>query len=163
MLGTHFSRFYIEADRHAGRPEADLHAAKKTGKFDSEGLRTRKDGSSFWADVQIDPIWSHTAELVGFAKVTHDLSERERARLSLTRSEDQFRLLVQGVTDYAIFMLDPYGRITNWNSGAQRIKGYLPQEIIGRHYPAMALVQVVGLVEDRAKVEIEATAVIPQE
>ena len=156
VLGTHFSRFYIEADRHAGRPEADLHAAKKTGKFDSEGLRTRKDGSSFWADVQIDPIWSHTADLVGFAKVTHDLSERERARLSLTRSEDQFRLLVQGVTDYAIFMLDPYGRITNWNSGAQRIKGYLPQEIIGRHFSAFYTQEDIDRGEPRRALETAA-------
>ena len=71
---------------------------------------------------------------IGFAKITRDLTERRAAEQQLKLSEEQFRLLVQGVTDYAIYMLDPEGRVTNWNLGAQRIKGYLPSEIIGKHF-----------------------------
>ena len=94
----------------------------------------RKDGTRFWAHVVIDPIRTKAGVLTGFAKVTRDLTERREAEEALRRSEQQFRLLVQGVTDYAIYMLSPDGIVSSWNPGAQRIKGYLPEEIIGRHF-----------------------------
>ena len=77
------------------------------------------------------------------------------------RLDVDYRQLVASVQDYAIFMLNPDGTIASWNAGAAKNKGYSADEIIGKHFPAMALVQVVALVEDRAKVEIEATAVVP--
>jgi PAS domain S-box-containing protein len=134
ILGEHFSRFYTEKDRAAGMPEKALRTAMDEGRFEAEGWRVRKDGSRFWAHVVIDPIRAETGELVGFAKITRDLTERRAAEDALRRSEQQFALLVQGVTDYAIYMLDPNGRVTNWNAGAQRIKGYLPHEVIGSHF-----------------------------
>ena len=73
-------------------------------------------------------------ELHGFAKVTRDLTGRREHEESLRQSEERFRLLVEGVTDYAIFMLDPNGHVMTWNSGAQRIKGYQANEIIGQHF-----------------------------
>ncbi|MEN3974998.1 PAS domain S-box protein [Emcibacter sp. SYSU 3D8] len=136
IIGQHFSRFYTDADRLADRPAIALETAEREGRFEGEGWRVRKDGSRFWANVVIDPIRTPSGELLGFAKITRDLTERKLAEESLRLSEEQFRLLVQGVSDYAIYMLDATGHVSNWNPGAQRIKGYTPEEIIGRHFSA---------------------------
>jgi PAS domain S-box-containing protein len=134
ILGEHFSRFYTDADREAGLPQKALETAAREGKFEGEGWRCRKDGGLFWAYVVIDPIKDAFGDLVGYAKITRDLTERRKAEESLRQSEEQFGLLVQGVTDYAIYMLDPNGRVASWNAGAQRIKGYRPDQIIGEHF-----------------------------
>ncbi|MBY5744771.1 PAS domain S-box protein [Rhizobium leguminosarum] len=134
ILGEHFSRFYLEEDRAAGVPARALATAEKHGRFEGEGWRRRKDGSRFWAHVIIDPIRRPSGELIGYAKITRDLTERRAAEKAIRQSEEQFRRLVQGVSDYAIYMLDPEGNVSSWNFGAERIKGYRPQEIIGRHF-----------------------------
>jgi len=134
IIGHHFSEFYTEEDRAAGVPARALRTAAEEGCFEAEGWRVRKDGTRFWAHVMIDPIRTAEGELLGYAKITRDLTERRKGEEILRRSEEQFRLLVQGVTDYAIYMLDLDGFVTNWNPGAQRIKGYLPAEIIGQHF-----------------------------
>jgi PAS domain S-box-containing protein len=134
IIGEHFSRFYTPEDRQAGLPARALQTAVAEGRFEREAWRVRKDGSRFWAHVVIDPIRSPSGEVIGFAKITRDLSELRQGQDALRRSEEQFKLLVQGVTDYAIYMLDHEGRVASWNAGAQRIKGYLPDEIIGEHF-----------------------------
>ncbi|KOY02474.1 hybrid sensor histidine kinase/response regulator [Pseudomonas nunensis] len=134
ILGQHFSRFYTEADRLAGLPQRALDTARTEGRFEGEGWRVRKDGTLFWSHVVIDPIIDPSGTLVGFAKITRDLTDRKMAEETLKQSEQQFRLLVQSVTDYAIYMLSPDGYLTNWNLGAQRIKGYRPEEVIGKHF-----------------------------
>jgi len=134
ILGAHFSRFYTPEDQAAGLPARVLRTAATEGRFEAEGWRVRKDGSQFWAHIVIDPILAPDGDVIGYAKVTRDLTERRRAEEELKLSEQRFRHLVQAVTDYAIYMLDPQGYVTNWNSGAQRIKGYPPEEIIGQHF-----------------------------
>lgn len=134
IIGEHFSRFYTPEERAADVPAQALRTAATEGGFEREGWRLRKDGQRFWAHVIIDPIRTPSGDLVGFAKITRDLTERRKAEESLRQSEEQFRLLVQGVTDYAIYMLDPDGRVSSWNSGAERIKGYQSQEVIGEHF-----------------------------
>jgi PAS domain S-box-containing protein len=134
ILGEHFSRFYTDEDKATELPRRALETAAREGKFEAEGWRLRKDGTHFWAHVVIDPIRDSGGNLIGFAKITRDLTERKKTQEALKESEERFRLLVQGVTDYAIYMLDPQGRVTNWNSGAQRIKGYTQDEIVGEHF-----------------------------
>lgn len=134
IVGQHFSRFYSPEDRSDGLPARALAIARTEGKFEQEGWRIRKNGERFWAHVVIDPIWGKDGALIGFAKITRDLTERQAAAESLRQSEEQFRLLVQSVTDYAIYRLDPQGHVASWNSGAERIKGYAPADIIGSHF-----------------------------
>ncbi|MEC3767038.1 MULTISPECIES: PAS domain-containing hybrid sensor histidine kinase/response regulator [Cupriavidus] len=134
ILGKHFSQFYTP-DAVARRwPDAELKAAAELGRFEDEGWRVRKDGSRFWANVVITALRDPEGRLIGFGKVTRDLTEQRRAAEALRQSEESLRLLVEGVKDYAIFMLDPGGHIVSWNSGASYIKGYRRDEIIGRHF-----------------------------
>jgi len=134
IIGRHFSTFYTEEDRNRGLPDRALSIAAAEGKFESEGWRVRKDGTRFWAYVVIDPIRLPSGELAGFAKITRDLTERRAAEQILRANQEQFRLLVNGVTDYAIYMLNPTGEIVSWNAGAERIKGFAPREVIGTHF-----------------------------
>jgi PAS domain S-box-containing protein len=134
IIGRHFSVFYTPEDREAGLPQLALETAATAGHFEAEGWRVRKDGSRFWTHAVIEPIRNSSGELIGFAKITRDLTERKRVEESLRRSEEQFRLLIQSVTDYAIYMLDTEGRVASWNAGAERIKGYGREEIIGEHF-----------------------------
>jgi PAS domain S-box-containing protein len=133
IVGQHFSRFYTREDRLGGLPFRVLAAARES-RYEGEGWRVRKDGSRFWASVVVDPIRTETGELLGFAKITRDITERRAAQEALRESERQLRLLVRGVTDYALYMLDPNGIITSWNSGGERLKGYTPDEIVGQHF-----------------------------
>jgi PAS domain S-box-containing protein len=134
IIGKHFSLFYTEEDRQSGRPQHALATCAEKGAFEAEGWRLRKDGSRFWANVVVDPIHDASGVLIGYAKVTRDISERKAVLDALARSEEQFRLLVQGVTDYAIYMLSPAGDVVSWNAGAERIKQYRAEEIVGQHF-----------------------------
>ena len=134
IVGKHFSTFYTPEDREAGMPQKVLDTAKREGKYVGEGWRVRKDGTRFWASVVVDRINDEKGNLLGFAKITRDMTDQRDAHHALIEAERRFRILVQGVTDYAIFMLDPDGRVANWNAGAERIKGYSPEEIVGEHF-----------------------------
>jgi PAS domain S-box-containing protein len=134
IIGKHFSVFYPPEKVAERFPEYELEVAAEVGRFEDEGWRVRKDGSRFWASVVITALRDADGQLVGFGKVTRDLTDRRQAEEALRESEERFRLIVQTAKDYAIFMLDPGGHVATWNEGAQRIKGYAAEEIIGRHF-----------------------------
>jgi PAS domain S-box-containing protein len=134
IIGEHVSRFYPpEAVAH-GHPVHELNLAAREGRLEQEGWRVRKDGTRFWANVVITALRDAGGELLGFGKVTRDLTRRRAHEEDLKQSEERFRLLVERVTEYAIFMLDVNGYVTTWNGGAERIKGYTAKEIIGQHF-----------------------------
>jgi PAS domain S-box-containing protein len=130
IIGQHFSVFYPPESDPAQTCAMELDVAASKGRFETEGWRLRKDGSRLWANVVITALRSPEGALVGFAKVTQDLTLRRAAEEEARR----FRLLVESVKDYAIFILDPIGRVSTWNAGAERIKGYRAGEIIGQHF-----------------------------
>jgi PAS domain S-box-containing protein len=134
IIGDHFSRFFSEDDRAADLPGRALRIAAREGRFEAEGWRIRKDGTRFWAHAILDAIRTPDGRLLGFAKITRDITAKREQERALFESEQRFRLLVEGVNDYAIYMLDRDGRISNWNSGAQLIKGYKSDEIVGQHF-----------------------------
>jgi PAS domain S-box-containing protein len=134
IIGQPFSRFFTPEDQERGLPRHALEVAAKAGRFESEGWRVRRDGSRFWALAVLDAIRDENGELIGFAKITRDLTDRQLEQTRLLQSERRFRQLVQAVVDYAIFQLDRDGIVATWNAGAERIKGYRPDEIIGQHF-----------------------------
>lgn len=134
IIGEHFSCFFSPEDRDLRLPQRALETAASEGRFEAEGWRIRKDGTRYWAHAILDAIRDEDGALVGFAKITRDITEKRQLEKATYESALQLRMLVQGVRDYAIYMLDPQGRITSWNSGAAAIKGYEEQEIIGRHF-----------------------------
>ncbi|MDR6423916.1 PAS domain S-box-containing protein [Variovorax paradoxus] len=134
ILGRHFSLFYPTELLEQNRPEHALETARRDGRMEEEGWRLRSDGTRFWASVVITRITGAGGETRGFSLITRDRSENRRQDEMLRMSEERFRLLVEGVKDYAIFMLDPGGHIVSWNLGAQKNKGYEASEIIGQHF-----------------------------
>ncbi len=134
IIGKHFSTFYPREDVAAGKCERELAEATDNGRVEDEGWRVRKNGTRFWANVVITALRDREGVLRGFGKVTRDLTERMRAEETLRQSEERLRILVEQVQDYAIFMLDPEGYVRTWNVGAERLKGYMANEIIGKHF-----------------------------
>ena len=133
IIGRPYDTFFTPEDRECGVPRRALQTAAESGRFEAEGWRVRKDGSSFWALAVLDAV-RHDGKLIGFAIITRDITERAQARQQILDTEGRFRRLVDAVVDYAIFQLDTNGIITTWNSGARRIKGYAADEIIGQHF-----------------------------
>ncbi|AMV45428.1 PAS domain S-box protein [Paraburkholderia caribensis] len=134
ILGQHVRVLYTAEDQRAGVPELGLQRAREDGRHEMEGWRVRKDGSLFWANVIVTALYAPDGELLGYGRVVRDISDKKKATDAALESDRRFRLLVQGVNDYAIFMLSPEGCVTNWNPGARRIKGYTDEQIIGSHF-----------------------------
>jgi PAS domain S-box-containing protein len=134
VIGKHFSMFYPRDAIERQWPERELRMASADGRFEDEGWRLRKDGSRFWANVIITALRQEDGRLIGYSKITRDLTIRRNNEEKLRQSEERLRLLIEGVQDYALYMLDNEGLVSSWNSGAQRIYGYSAPEVLGRHF-----------------------------
>ncbi len=126
-----FSIFYQKDDIKAGY---EMNMAKKNGRFISEGWVYGMDQVRFWAEVTLFLIDEGRQQKTSYGCIIRNFSERKKKEIELLHREEQFRLMVEGVKDYAIFMLDTTGHIQTWNEGAQLTKGYSPDEIIGKHF-----------------------------
>jgi PAS domain S-box-containing protein len=133
-IGSHFSRFFTPEDRAVNKPAMALATAAKVGRWEDEGWRVRKDGSRFWALAVLDAMRGPDGQVIGYVKITRDMTERRAAQQALAESERRFRLLVTSVIDYALFTLDLDGNIRSWNRGAQRLKGYSADDVTGKHF-----------------------------
>jgi PAS domain S-box-containing protein len=156
IIGRHISCVYPGGDDDREKVETELHTALEKGSFEEDGWRVRKDQTRFWANDLVTPLFDQKGTHIGFSRITRDLSERKRAEEQLIASESRFRLLVDNVKEYAIFLLDGEGRITTWNAGAERINGYRADEIIGRHISCV----YPGGEADREKVQAELKAAL---
>jgi PAS domain S-box-containing protein len=153
IIGEHFSRFYTVEDVRAGLPARALRIAREDGRYENEGWRVRKDGSRFWADVVITPVRGASGKPAGFVKVTRDLTERKIAQENLRQSRERSRLLVENLRDYAIFFVDLSGNVGTWNSGAEQVTGYRPDQIVGRHFSILYTPEEVK--EGRPRLDLE--------
>lgn len=134
IIGQSYDVFFMPEDRKNCLPDKLLRRALKEGHVQDQGWRLRKDGTRFWADVTITTLYDEEGQVFGFTKITRDLTEREVAERSALNQEERYRMLVESVTDYAVYMLDPTGIITTWNKGAEAHKGYTEAEILGQHF-----------------------------
>ena len=134
IVGRNYACFFSDEDLARGAPMGGLAIAREVGRYEGEGWRLRKDGSRFWASVVIDRLHDSGGALAGYTKITRDITDSRALHQALRQSEQRFRLLVDSIVHYAIFTLDPEGRVTSWNLGAERAKGYTRDEILGASY-----------------------------
>jgi len=125
---------FTPEDRASGQPALEQAQAAREGRAEDERWHMRKDGTRFYASGVLSPVVNADGETVGFVKVLQDYTERRVAAEALARSEERYRLLVESVNDYAIFMLDSSGHVQSWTPAAERLLGYREPEVLGQPF-----------------------------
>ena len=134
IIGQHYRVFYPKELQEQRLPEKLLEQATREGKVRIEGWRIKKNGERFWANVVLTAIHDDSGEVIGFTKVTRDLTEKKISEEIIRQSEERYHKMVAEIQDYAILLIDTAGKIENWNKGAERIKGYAASEVLGRNF-----------------------------
>lgn len=134
VLGLSYGIIFTAEDRANGRPEREILAAREFGKTTVDGWHARKDGSRFWCTDTVQTICDDDGAITGFTKIVHDSTATFVAREAVRDSEERLRLLMEGITDYALFSIDSDGIVRNWNVGSQKLYGYAEADIVGEHY-----------------------------
>jgi PAS domain S-box-containing protein len=148
IIGRNFRIFYSKEDRATQLPERLLATAANNGRALHEGWRIRKDGTRFWGDITVTAVHNKQGSVAGYLKMTRDLTERKKTddnnsnfieelrqkNDELRASEEKYHKMISEVTDYVVISLDKTGRVLDWNKGAERIKGYKAEEIVGKNF-----------------------------
>jgi PAS domain S-box-containing protein len=134
IAGLSFEMLYTPEARRDGRPAKALRTARQDGRDEELGWRLDAGGHQLWVRAILEAVHDPSGQLLGYTCVARDISSLRRVNEALGSDEQQFRLLVQGVRDYAIYMLDPEGHVASWNAGAERIKGYREEEVLGKYF-----------------------------
>ena len=132
IIGQHFSRFYTDADRGAGEPQRTLVIAAERGRYEGEGLRVRNDGSTFWASSVVERIEGDAGQLVGYRKITRDITQRKLVEEQLLGEQAKYRAIIETAVD-GIVVIDERGFVEAFNRAAEMIFGYAADEVIGRN------------------------------
>jgi PAS domain S-box-containing protein len=126
------ARFLYNND--STKADYELQMVNKKGSWVSEGWKNKADGSNYWAELTFSILYDKDRIQVGYSCLLRDRTQKKLEFYDVRKSEERYRLMVDSVKDYAIFMLDSKGYIMSWNDGAKKTKGYSANEIIGKHF-----------------------------
>jgi PAS domain S-box-containing protein len=134
IVGRNCSEVHARVEQPTTDLSTLLNEAKSGSMVVRDGCMRHKSGAQLRVSTTVDPVRDDSGALLGFAFVSRDIADIDASDEALRQSEEQFQLLMRGVVDYAIYMLDRNGHVTTWNAGAERIKGYSKDEILGSHF-----------------------------
>ncbi|MCW3104512.1 MAG: sensor signal transduction histidine kinase [Bacteroidetes bacterium] len=129
VIGKHISVFYTADEIERGEPEYNLRTAKELGRYESEGWRVKKDGTEFWANVVLTALYDNNKKLMGFVKVTRNMTERKLAEEKLKASEQQLQAIIKNAPD-AVIVMDAESNVVEWNPKAEQIFGWTAEEVL---------------------------------
>ena len=132
ILGRHFREFYTEEEIRRGEPERNLGIVEREGRFEANAWRRRKDGSQFWANLVIEPLKNEHGHLIGFAKVTSDITERRRAEQVIREAGERINAIIETIVD-GVILIGKLGKIQTFNPACQKLFGYRSEEVIGQN------------------------------
>jgi PAS domain S-box-containing protein len=164
FVGRNSGLIFVPEERAIGVPALEMKSAAENGRAQDIRWHVRKDGSRLFAEGIMTAVRDDAGVLTGFTKVMCDATERKKAEDALQHSEESLRLFMENVTDHALFQVDPAGRVTSWNTGAERLLGYSEEEIVGRpmsdlftpeHAHAGVLERDLALALDQGRAEYE--------